>query len=300
MSMCFPSVTRFCGQIFWEGKDHELGLTCVKAYNDWMIEEWCGTVPGRLVPLIIVPLWDPAEAAKEIERCASLGAKGISFCENPSRLGLPSLHSEDHFWDPLFAAAQDTGIPLCLHIGSSSSTYSTAPDAPLIASFTLTPLNAYATLVDWMYSGHFLRFPKLKVCLSESGVNWIPIFLEKIDRDLDRQEWARDRAFKGNPFGDVASDATPFGGVGKFDPHELFRSNMYACVVADDYVGNAFEYLGVDNLMIESDYPHADSSWPNTVESVELAMAGLSDQDKFQLRRGNAERIFDLQPVTSL
>src|SRR6478752_6137326 len=89
MSMCFPSVTRFCGQIFWEGKDHELGLTCVKAYNDWMIEEWCGTVPGRLVPLIIVPLWDPAEAAKEIERCASLGAKGISFCENPSRLGLP-------------------------------------------------------------------------------------------------------------------------------------------------------------------------------------------------------------------
>ena len=222
MSMCFPSVTRFCGQIFWEGKDHELGLTCVKAYNDWMIEEWCGTVPGRLVPLIIVPLWDPAEAAKEIERCASLGAKGISFCENPSRLGLPSLHSEDHFWDPLFAAAQDTGIPLCLHIGSSSSTYSTAPDAPLIASFTLTPVNAYATLVDWMYSGHFLRFPKLKVCLSESGVNWIPIFLEKIARDLDRQEWARDARSRATRSA-TSLPTPPFGGVGEIRPTRVVQ-----------------------------------------------------------------------------
>src|SRR3954468_16897731 len=58
-SLCFPSFPRFCGQIFWEARDKELAMLCVRAYNDWMIDEWCGTVPGRFIPLTIIPLWDP-------------------------------------------------------------------------------------------------------------------------------------------------------------------------------------------------------------------------------------------------
>ena len=70
-SLCFPSFPRFCGQIFWEAKDKDLALLCVRAYNDWMIDEWCGAAPGRYIPLIIIPLWDPVAAAVEIERCAA-------------------------------------------------------------------------------------------------------------------------------------------------------------------------------------------------------------------------------------
>src|SRR6185437_5139288 len=88
-SLCFPSFPRFCGQTFHEAPDHELAMICVTAYNDWMIEEWCDSAPGRLIPQIIVPLWDPVAGAAEIERCAGMGARAVTFSENPVRLGLP-------------------------------------------------------------------------------------------------------------------------------------------------------------------------------------------------------------------
>ncbi len=59
-SLCFPMITRFCGQMFYEASDKDLALRCVEAYNDWMIEEWCGSSGGRLIPLCLIPLWDPA------------------------------------------------------------------------------------------------------------------------------------------------------------------------------------------------------------------------------------------------
>ena len=77
-SMCFPSFARFCGQAFWEAKDKDLALLCVRAYNDWMVEQWCGSAPGRYIPLIIIPLWDPQEAATEIRRNAARGSLGGS------------------------------------------------------------------------------------------------------------------------------------------------------------------------------------------------------------------------------
>ena len=88
-SLCFPTVTRFCGQLFMEASDREFGFVCLQAYNDWMIEEWCGAAPGRYIPLILIPMWDPPLAAKEMERCAAKGATAFAFSENPAPLGLP-------------------------------------------------------------------------------------------------------------------------------------------------------------------------------------------------------------------
>ena len=81
-SLCFPSFPRFCGQVFWEGKDKELGMLSVKAFNDWMLDDWCGGAPGRMIPLILIPLWDPRAAAKEMERCAARGAHAFAFSES--------------------------------------------------------------------------------------------------------------------------------------------------------------------------------------------------------------------------
>src|SRR5918994_7377803 len=103
--MCFPNaLPRFCGQTFFEGADRELGFACVQAYNDWMIEEWCGDSGGRLIPLCLIPLWDPALAATEVRRNAARGCAAITFSELPSNLGLPSIHDKDRYWDPLFQA----------------------------------------------------------------------------------------------------------------------------------------------------------------------------------------------------
>src|SRR5205085_9808505 len=102
-SLCFPSFPRFCGQIFHEAKDKELALLCVQAYNDWMIEDWCGGPGhGRLIPLTMIPLWDAELAAAEVRRCADKGSHAVTFSENPVPLGLPSVHSG--VWDPFFQA----------------------------------------------------------------------------------------------------------------------------------------------------------------------------------------------------
>jgi len=134
---------RFAGQGFAERPDKALALLCLQIYNDWMIDEWCGTVPGRQIPLVIIPLWDPALAAKEIERCAAKGARGLAFSENPEPLGLPTIHDPGRYWDPVMAAAQDTETIVCMHVGSSSTmppsvrkTSSAIPESFSMASTT--------------------------------------------------------------------------------------------------------------------------------------------------------------------
>jgi predicted TIM-barrel fold metal-dependent hydrolase len=101
-SMNFPSFPSFSGRLFAATPDKELALAVLRAYNDWHIEEWCGSYPDRFIPNAITPLWDPGLAAAEVRRVAAKGCRSISFTENPAALGLPSLH-DDH-WDPLWNA----------------------------------------------------------------------------------------------------------------------------------------------------------------------------------------------------
>ena len=145
-SLCFPAFPRFCGQEFTEATDRELGLACVRAYNDWMIDEWCGAVPGRLIPLVIMPLWDADLAVAEVERCAAKGARAVTFSENPAALGLPSVHDRRQYWDPVFAACADAAMPVCTHIGSSSRLPHTSDDAPPLVVATLPSNLAAAAL----------------------------------------------------------------------------------------------------------------------------------------------------------
>ncbi|WP_231127484.1 amidohydrolase family protein, partial [Mycobacterium colombiense] len=124
----FPFFPRFCGQMFAHLGDRDLGLTCVRAYNDFVIDEWCAAAPGRYIPMVIIPLWDTRLAVEETLRCAGKGAKAIAFSENLHPLGFPSIHSGA--WDDFFAAVNETKMPLCTHIGSSSVSPTTSPDAP--------------------------------------------------------------------------------------------------------------------------------------------------------------------------
>ena len=115
-SLPFPTFPRFCGQTFMDGNDKEPGLACVRAYNDWMIEEWCAPTNGMNIPLCIIPLWDPVLAVEEVKRVSAKGVHAICFSEIPTKLGLPSIHT-DH-WDPLFQICNDNAVTLCMHIGS--------------------------------------------------------------------------------------------------------------------------------------------------------------------------------------
>jgi len=286
-SACFPFFPRYCGQTFLEASDRSLALQCVRSYNDWMIEEWCGEAPGRFIPLVIMPLWDSRLAAAEIERCAEKGAKAICFSENPSKLGLPSIHDPEDYWEPVLAAANDTAMPLCIHFGSSSMVPSTSPDAPQFVPALLSPLNLAYCLADWLFCGKLDPYPDLKICLSEGGIGWIPYLLERAEYILGTMEWAlRFDVGNGKIVPRERWDLTP--------PSDVFKAHVYGCFIDDAFGAANLERIGVDNVMMETDYPHGDTSFPLSRARSDRLLAGYSVEVKYKVRQGNARRVFNL------
>jgi predicted TIM-barrel fold metal-dependent hydrolase len=277
-SLNFPTFPRFCGQTFLECDDRELALACVQAYNDWMIQEWCGDDGhGRLIPMTLIPLWDADIAAEEVRRCASLGNTSIAFSESPPALDLPSIHSG--YWDPLWQACVETSTVVNCHIGSSSTFPITGPDSPMLTSLTLVHEGSQRALVDWLCSGIFERFDDLRVVLSEGQIGWMPYILDRIDRT-----WDHHRGYAG-----VDDRITK-------PPSEYVAGHIWGCVV-DDIVGlEARARLPFDQLMYEVDFPHGDSSWPNSAATAERLVndAGLTDDETLQLLRTNAINCYDL------
>lgn len=281
-SICYPNVLpRFCGQAFLEREDKELAALCVQAYNDWMIDEWCaGDGAGRLIPMTIIPLWDPVAAATEIRRCADKGSFAVSFSENPYHLGLPSVHDKDRFWDPLFDVCQETETVLCMHIGSSSKMPSTSPDAPFSVSSTITFVNAMGSMCDYILSGTLDRFPSLKIAYAEGQVGWMPYVIERMDK-----LWAE------------RDNESEFGVQLKNRPSSYIPGRVYGCIFDDEVGLKNRDLVGMSQICFEVDYPHADTTFPHTLEVATriVTAAGLDDGEILQLMRGNAIDAFGLE-----
>jgi predicted TIM-barrel fold metal-dependent hydrolase len=277
-SLSFPTFPRFCGQTFTEAKDKELGLACVRAYNDYMVEEWCGDSGGVLIPLIIVPLWDAELAAAEVRRNAGRGVHAVCFSEIPVHLGLPSIHSG--FWDPFFRACEETATTICMHIGSSSRMPATSADAPDGVAATLSFNNSMSSLSDWLFSGKLVQFPDLKLAYSEGQIGWLPYLLERADT-----VWQEHRAWIGGK------------GLTPEPPSCYYRRNVFGCFFRDHHGVVSRDTIGIDTITFETDYPHTDSTWPDTKKVAEEHLQGLSDVEKYKILRANAIRMLSLDRV---
>ena len=279
-ALCFPSFPQFCGQMFARTEDKDVALAMLQAYNDWHIDEWCGSQPGRFIPLALPAIWDPEVLAAEVRRTAAKGAHAVTFSENPSKLGWPSLHS-DH-WDPFWKACSDEGVVACMHIGSSSQMVITSPDAPIDCLITLTPINIVQAATDLIWSSVFRRFPDVRVALSEGGIGWIPYFLERID-----YQYKQHHTWTGQDFGDKL-------------PSEVFDEHVLTCFIDDRFGVASREFLNMDNVMWECDYPHSDSTWPFSPEELGLYLEGVSDHDINRMTHLNAMRHFEYDPFSTL
>jgi len=299
-SINFPSFPRFCGQIFWEAKDKELALLCVKAYNDWMIDEWCATAPGRFIPLVLIPLWDPKAAAAEIERTAAKGARTFSFSENPEPLGLPSISDPHRYWDPVMAAASDTGMVVSMHVGSSSTMPMVWSDAPALANLTFGAARVAATMIGWLFSDMFDRHPQLKIVLSEGNIGWMPYFIERAEQVLDKQRhWAKQanvKLYKGDSGTDLRA-MSPQTDLDALDVRRRIREHIYGCFIEETAGLRCLDIIGEDNVMIETDYPHSDTTWPDCIEVAQALVKELPAETQRKILRTNAERLFRFTPV---
>jgi predicted TIM-barrel fold metal-dependent hydrolase len=273
-SLCFPNYfVRFCGQRFLEADDKDLALACVRAYNDFMVDEWCAGSNGRLLPLCIVPLWDPQLAVEEVHRNAARGARAATFSELPAYLGLPSIHSG--VWEPFFAACEATGTVLMIHIGSGSRFVTTSDDAPSAVQSSAMATNSALAVLDWIFSGVLVRMPSLRICIAESQIGWIPYFLQRAD-----QVWDQHRGYN-DVWGKIVEP-----------PSSFFRSNI-SCTFFDDAFGlDNIEAIGVANVHFESDYPHGDTNWPNSLDVARKMTAGLPADVARQIIWENGVRLF--------
>ena len=290
-SLCFPSLPRFCGQLFMEASDREFGFVCLQAYNDWILEEWCGSAQGRFIPLILIPMWDPPLAAKEMERCAAKGATSFAFSENPAPLGLPTIHDPNRYWDPVMAAANDLEMVVSMHTGSSSQVPQIAPDSPFMANLTWGAMRTSGTMLSWIFSSMFQRFPKIKIALSEGEIGWIPYYLERAEQVLDKQRhWVQ----RGVQF---QNHATADADLETLNVRAAFREHVFGCFIDDVHGIASIDEIGEDNIMCETDYPHSDSTWPNCIQVVKNRIGHLPAATQYKLLRGNAERLYRFTPA---
>ena len=174
-SMCFPSFPNLCGQLFSRVVRPGAGLAILQAYNDWHIDEWCGTYPGRFIPLMLPPIWDPEAMAAEVRRIAAKGCHAVSFSENPAKLKLPSFH--DDALGPVLAGVRRTRARSCACTSARRRRWSSPrADAPIDVLITLQPMNIVQAAADLLWSPVLRKFPDLRVALSEGGIGWIPYF----------------------------------------------------------------------------------------------------------------------------
>ena len=275
-SMCFPSFPGFAGRLFATHQDKDLALAVTQAYNDWHIDDWCGSYPGRFIPMALPILWDAELCAKEIRRNSEKGCHSVTFTENPATLGFPSFH--DEYWDPMWRAASDCGTVVSVHLGSSGKITMTAENAPIDVMITLQPMNICSAAADLLWSRVIKEFPDLRFALSEGGTGWIPYFTDRIDRTYEMHH-----LWTGQDFGTKL-------------PSEVFRERFLTCFISDPIGVKLRHDIGIDNIAWECDYPHSDSSWPQAAEELAEVTAGVPDEEINKITYENACRWYQFDP----
>ena len=280
-SMCFPSMPGFSGGRLYDATDKELALAVLQAYNDWHVDEWCGSHPGRFIPLIIGPGWDPEAMVTEIHRMAAKGARAISLPELPHLLGLPSYRSD--YWFPVWTALSEENVVACLHIGQGLDALDMGPEFPIDNYMVLATQVSVLCTQDLIWGPAMRTFPDLKFAFSEGGIGWLPFLLDRLDRHYAHQRWT----------------GQDFGGE---QPSEVFREHSLACFISDPTTLKLYREIGLDMIAYEVDFPHSDSTWPDAPEELlrECQGAGMSDEDIDQLTWKNVARFFNYDPFAHI
>lgn len=273
VQIVYANTLGFAGNLIMNVKDEDHRRFCVQAYNDA-----CGDMQkegkGRLFPQAMLPFWDVPAAVAELERAQDeLGLTGFVITDAMSQWGLPPLNATH--WDPLWDAAQSRGLPVNFHIGASviSGTWEAYPPARAFATLsTLAQMSNMNCVANLIMSGLLDRFPSLKFVSVESGVGWLPFLLESLDYQFDE-----------NGVDDL-----------ELRPSEYFRRQIYGSFWFEDDVGPALERLGPDNLMFETDFPHATCLYPAVREQKERTLGKLEPSVQRKLLYETASRVYQL------
>jgi predicted TIM-barrel fold metal-dependent hydrolase len=283
----YPNIAGFGSGQYLKLEDRELMYLCVAAYNDWLVE-YASAAPKRLIPLMALPFWDMEATLKEMVRAAKLGHKGIVMCGEPDFFGMPRLTSPH--WDPLWAQAQDMNLSINFHIGTGDQGFreimddSVTPHAKFASQGILLFLSNAQVLDQIIVGGICHRFPRLKFVSVESGVGWLPFALESMD-----WQWKNSGVREEHP-------------EYKLLPSEFFKRQIYGCFWFErNTLDHAIQYLGADNIMYETDFPHPTCMYPGPAttaimpsEYIEQSFEPYSRDVAEKILYGNAARVYNM------
>jgi predicted TIM-barrel fold metal-dependent hydrolase len=248
--------------------DPGLQSACYAAWNDWAVQEFNAVAPDRLCVLAFLPGHSPEAAATELERSAGLGHRGAI-------IDVFEIDLADRAWDRLWAAAEDTGIPISFHLkdGTWSNLSYQMGKWQSAAFATVLPIQLDEPLAIMVFSGALERHPGLKLVLAESGIGWLPYFITRMDL-----EWRnlRDQI-----------DYAP-----SVPPSELFRGQVMVTFEEEALGAQLIPLVGADSCMWASDYPHTDSTFPHSLEAIEEALGTLSDAERRKVTATNCAQLY--------
>ena len=269
-SLNFPSmITGFCGRTFAQIADQDLGWETTRAWNDWLHDEWWRPYPERTIPMGITFLSDPEKAAAEIRRNAERGFVAVTLPERPHRIGLPTLFTG--YWDPIIEACAETDTVIALHVASSGG-YELPEMAPALQlGATMFGQLSMSACAEWLWSGYPLKYPNLKITMSEGGIGWVAMLLDRLDNIIDRSGY----------------------GMGwDIRPSEVLQRNFWFCTLDDPSTIVTRHRIGIENIMFETDYPHGDGTWPDTQRVVAETYGDLPSDELRAILCENAARVF--------
>lgn len=261
---------RVGNSLWWNSSDHEFHLECIRAYNNWLSEEYASINPERLLGLSMVPSIGANFGVEELERALKLpGICGLVLGQYPS--GGSEISLDD---DPFWAFAEQAGLPVNIHVAFATGpaidrTRSGAPQgefrntaAPVLAS-------------QFIYSGVFDRFPDLQVVFAETDCGWVPYAKEQLDVVISRG--LKTKEYK-------AVDL----------PSRYFGTNL-SWVFINDPIGIKVRHeVGVEHILWSSDHAHSFSQWPHSWKFIDKLMEGVATDEKHAMLAGNAKRLYGL------
>jgi uncharacterized protein len=278
----YPNTFGFGGQRFAKVADQELRLAMALIYNDAMAElqEDSG---GRLMPMAVLPWWDLDASVAETARASELGLRGINTTTAPHLHGLPDL-GEAH-WDPLWEICADLQMPVNFHIGAAESDMdwfnsvswpSLGADERLGLGSAMLYLNNAGVLANLVYSGVLERHPDLQIVSVESGVGWLPFFMQALDHQLGEMSPA------------VAESLS-------MSPSDYFRRQIHACFWFERQgIQHVIDAIGHEHLLFETDFPHPTCTYPDGLEIAAEALSGMDRSVTSDLLGGNASRLYGI------
>ena len=249
----------------WLIDDHELEEAHLRVYNDWLID-FCAAAPHRFWGLGMVSLWNVEHAVAEMRRFMSAGLRGVDIWIAPPA-GLP--YSAERY-EPFWAAAQELGAPVNMHINGRAE--ARAPDPAAIPRHSINghKFDAMDALLHLIASGVLERHPDLRVAVAEAGAGWAPFWLQEADHyTMSRRT------------------------VLPMPPSFYFARQVHCTFISDAVGAYLLHDFGQHNVMWSNDYPHPACTWPDSHVLIPEQLGGLPPDVRENVVWRTAARLYN-------